>query len=258
MTTSPEVPDPWLRRYHRAPEPRATLFCFPHAGGSATYFHPVSAMLTPEFDVVAVQYPGRQDRHAEPPIQSIEELADAVSAVIGPELTRPAAFFGHSMGAIVAFEVALRLEERGEPGPVMLFASGSRAPSRVRDDGVHRRGDDGVIAELGTLGGTDARVLSDPELLEMVLPALRNDYRAIETYRQSADAVISAPIIVLAAQDDTRVSVPEATAWHEHSRVGGAQHLFSGGHFYLESHAQTVVGIIADGLRAPRDAGAPA
>lgn len=257
--TTPPPQDLWFRRYHPAPDARTTLFCFPHAGGSATYYTPMSAMLAPEFAVAAVQYPGRQDRRSEALVPTLDELADRVADVIGPWLTGPAAFFGHSMGAIVAFEVARRLQARGGPQPSVLFASGCRAPSRVRDDGVHRRGDAGVVEELRSMGGTDARVLAEPELLEMVLPAMRNDYRAIETYRQEAGVRIGAPVVVLGATDDARTSVDEARAWHGHTTAApGAEHFFEGGHFYLEGHARDVVRIVAEELRASERAGSAA
>ncbi|WP_371476519.1 thioesterase II family protein [Kitasatospora sp. NBC_00315] len=262
MTSSQDL---WFRRYHPAPAARTTLYCFPHAGGAATYFHPMSAMMAPEFDLVAVQYPGRQDRLAEPLVASITELADRIAAEFDAERGAreertgepdgPTAFFGHSMGAIVAFEVALRLQDSRRPGPAVLFASGCRAPSRVRDDGVHLRGDEGVVEELRSMGGTDSRVLSEPELLAMLLPAMRNDYKAIETYRQTANAQITAPIAVLAATDDLRVTMEEARAWHGHTTAGGAAHFFDGGHFYLEAQAPAVVGIVTDELRAATVAG---
>ncbi|MEU2551494.1 thioesterase II family protein [Streptomyces sp. NPDC014940] len=241
--------DLWFRRYQPAHAPRATLFCFPHAGGSASYFHPMCKALAPEFDVLAVQYPGRQDRFGEPPIPTVDALADAIHAEITPHMAGPAAFFGHSMGSAVAFEVARRLERDGHPAPALLFASGGRAPSRVHDDGVHRLGDAGLIAQLRAMGGTDARVLMDPDLLELVLPPLRNDYRAIETYRREPDARIGAPIVVMIATDDPRTGPEDVRAWHGHTTAGGTSHLFQGGHFYLESQGARVAEVIGGTLR---------
>lgn len=240
----------WLRNYHPAPGARTRLICFPHAGGSASYFFPVSAALSPEFDVLALQYPGRQDRRTDPFVDTIDELADQLYDVLAPVMEGPVAFFGHSMGAVLAFEVARRLEERDDNGPVTVFASGRRAPSKVRDENVHLRDDAGIVKEMRMLGGTDSRVLSDPELLDMVLPAIRNDYRAVERYSRGTEARVSAPIVVMTADDDPRTTVEEARAWEEHTTGGSALHTFSGGHFYLEQHAARVIAVIAETLRA--------
>jgi surfactin synthase thioesterase subunit len=236
----------WFRRFTPSPAARATLFCFPHAGGSATYYYPVSTALAPRLDVLAVQYPGRQDRRAERPAASIDELADLVHAALAPTVTGPVVLFGHSMGAIVAFEVARRLESLSGVEPLVLLASGSRAPSRVRNDGVHERDDAGIMAELRHIGGTDARVLAEPDLIGMALPPLRSDYRAIETYRRDAGVCVRTPIVVLTAVDDPRTTVEEARAWHTHTSGGGAVHLFDGGHFFPERHAARVLDLITD------------
>ncbi|MFC8042063.1 thioesterase II family protein [Nocardia sp. NPDC057353] len=246
--TTPVDTGLWLRSYHEAPEAGARLICFPHAGGSASYFFPVSTALTPEFDVRAVQYPGRQDRRNEEFVPSIEELADRVHAALIPAMEGPVAFFGHSMGSVLAFEVARRFEASGA-GPLVVFASGRRAPSVIRDESARFRDDATIVAEMRALGGTDSRVLDDPEMRAMVLPAIRNDYRAVEAYHAEPDTTITAPIVVLTATDDPRTTVAEAERWHRHTTGNGALHTFDGGHFYLEKHAKRVVSVIAETLR---------
>lgn len=225
--------DTWIRRFHPAPEAATRLVCFPHAGGSATFYFPVSATLSPGVEVLTVQYPGRQDRRNEPPIGDIPSLADAVFEALRPWLADRPALFGHSMGSIVAFEVARRMEEHGTP-PRVLVASGRRAPSRYRGESVHLRDDEGVLAELRKLSGTDPRLLADEELQRMVLPAIRSDYRAIETYRHAAGAPpLSCPITVFVGDDDSQVTLEEAKAWQEHTAGAFDLHVFEGGHFYL-------------------------
>ncbi|MFJ9819362.1 thioesterase II family protein [Streptomyces sp. NPDC101151] len=234
----------WIRRYHPAPTAAVRLVCLPHAGGSASYFFSVSKELSPDFDVLAVQYPGRQDRRGERCIDSIAELADEVTAELLPETDLPLVLFGHSMGATLAFEVARRLERRGIV-PVALFASGRRAPSHNRDEGVHRGSDEEIIAELKKLSGTQAALLGDEEILRMVLPAIRSDYKAAETYRYVDGPPLSTPIQAHFGVDDPRVSREEAAAWADHTTGPFQLHSYPGGHFYLNDEAPRLIEAIA-------------
>ncbi len=240
--------DVWIRRYHSAAAQSVRMVCFPHAGGSASYFLPVSAALSPAVEVLAVQYPGRQDRRTEPCAGSIGELADNITQALRPLAGRPLAFFGHSMGAVVAFEVARRLDQRTDQQVVVLFASGRRAPSRHRPEALHRGGDEAILAELRRLNGTDVRLTGDEELQRMILPALRADYHAIETYRCAPDARVSGPIVALVGDEDPRTTLDEADSWRRHTTGLFALHAFPGGHFYLDAQRGQVVGIISSFL----------
>ncbi|MGW3044494.1 thioesterase II family protein [Kitasatospora sp. NPDC001159] len=234
----------WLRRYHPTEGAAARLVCFPHAGGSAGYFHPLSAAVSPYADVLCVQYPGRQDRRTEPGVTSIAELADRLYRVLRPCADRPLTFFGHSMGAVLAFEVARRFARDGLDAPAHLFASGRRAPSLNRDERVHLLSDEELLAELLVLGGTSEQVLADPELREMILPPLRSDYTAIETYRGEVGAVLDCPTTALTGDADPRVTVDEARAWERHTSAAFDLRVFPGGHFYLADQAPAVLGLI--------------
>ena len=239
----------WVRRFHDAGNACTTLVCFPHAGGSASYFFRLSAALSPDVKVCAIQYPGRQDRHREPFVETIDELADRIYAALNPAINGPVALFGHSMGAVLAFEVARRLEEFAQITPTPVLASARRAPSRFGDDALRPGDDAAVVEEMRKLGGTDSRLLSDPEMLALVLPAFRNDVRSLEQYRRGPEVRISAPIVIMTAVDDQSTTVDDAMAWHEHTTGGGATYTFDGGHFYLEHHADRVVTVVAKTLR---------
>jgi len=255
MTAPPER-NRWIRNFRPAPTARTRLVCFPHAGGSASYFFPLATALAPEFDVYAVQYPGRQDRYNEPFVDNIDDMADEAFAALEPLTEAPVALFGHSMGAVLAFEVTRRLETLAGRRPALVFASASPAPSRYGDgwDGNVDYGDDGdLVGVMRDLGGTDPRVLNDPEMLATFLPAFRNDYRALQAYRRGTEVGISAPVVVMAATDDPKTSVSDARAWHQHTSGGGDVHTFEGGHFYLEKQAQKVIELIAQKLRASED-----
>jgi surfactin synthase thioesterase subunit len=239
----------WLRRFHPATGSAVRLVCFPHAGGSASFFHPVSARLSPAIEVLGVQYPGRQDRRAEPNIDAIPGLADAIHAVLRGFADRPLAFFGHSMGAVLAYEVGLRLRRDGVT-LARLYASGRRAPSRYRPETVHEQGDERLIAEVRQLSGMDAGLLDDPETLEMIMPALRSDYRAIETYRHTPGQLLTCPVVALVGDADPRVDLDEARAWADHTTGPFDLRIFPGDHFYLVGQSAQVIALIRDDLAA--------
>jgi pyochelin biosynthetic protein PchC len=237
-------PDVWLRRFGGEGTGRPTLICLPHAGGAATFFRPLVGLLGEQFDVVCVQYPGRQDRRSEPPVPDIGTLADLLTEVVRPLAGSPMALFGHSMGAILGFEVALRLERAGA-GPRHLFASGRRAPSVARHETVHLRDDRGLLADVAELNGTGSDVFADPELTAMVLPAIRADYRAIETYvPRPGTTRLCCPVTALHGATDPRVGLAEARAWSGHTDGGFRLAPFAGNHFFLLDDWTAVAAVI--------------
>jgi surfactin synthase thioesterase subunit len=238
----------WIRRYHSPPGSDMQLICLPHAGGSASFYLPVSRALAPALDVLAVQYPGRQDRRREPCIDHVPSLAREVCAALGDAAGHPLALFGHSMGASVAFEIARILEHERGIRPVRLFASGRRAPSAFREEFVHLRDDEGLLAEARTLSGTDLGILGDEEMLRAALPALRSDHRAAETYRYQPGPPLSCPITVFAGDADPKATLDEARAWREHTTGSFDFRIFSGGHFFLTRHQSQLLEIISDQL----------
>lgn len=240
MAASPVENSTWVRRFHPASQAPSRLICFPHAGGSATFFFPVSRALSPEIDVLAIQYPGRQDRRSEPCIDDLRRLADLVIDELVPWIDRPVTLFGHSLGATLAFEVALRLRERGIT-PAGLFASGRRAPSRFRDERVHLADDDSLVADLKRLSGTESQMLDDDEVLRMILPAMRSDYRAAETYRYESGPQLDCPVVALVGDADPQVTIDEARGWGEHTTAAFDLKVYAGGHFFLNPHAAAVL-----------------
>ncbi|MCX4098262.1 thioesterase II family protein [Nocardia sp. alder85J] len=242
------ITGPWLRRLPpgdgSAP---ARLVCFPHAGGSATAYLPLSRSLASRVEVVGVQNPGRQERYAEPRLESIAELADGVLPSIRKALDRPTALFGHSMGAVQAFEVVRRLEQEGL-SVAALFVSARRAPARYRAEAVHRRPDAGLISEMRLLGGTDGRIFDDQEMARMYLSVVRSDYTAVETYRCEPGVRVSCPIVAVTGDRDPRVPVGEVREWAGHTAAGFRIRVLPGGHFYLTEHAATVATLVDEVL----------
>jgi pyochelin biosynthesis protein PchC len=238
----------WLRRFHAARPGAPCLVCFSHAGGSASWFHPMSAALSPQLDVVVVQYPGRQDRRKEPTDYAIADLAAAIATALGRGVRDRAPsrvlFFGHSMGAAVAYETALALTASGVDGPDHVIVSGRRSPTRPIEERVHLLDDAGVLGELRKLNGTDSRVLDDEEVVRMTMPAIRADYRAIETYAPAAPAPLDCPITALTGDNDPKTTVDEVRAWKELTTATFESLVLPGGHFFLVHHQQTIYELI--------------
>ncbi|GAA2278113.1 oleoyl-ACP hydrolase [Streptomyces ruber] len=247
----------WFRRLLRSvqggagAEAPCELICFPHAGGSSTYWRGLALELAPAADVLAVQYPGRLDRLREAPVEDLHVLADLVVEVLGPPGDRPRVLLGHSMGASLAYEVAVRLARQPGGEPRLLVVSGRRAPSAVRSRGEDwPRTDEELVARVRKLGGTDAQLLGDPELLELILPALRGDYRAIASYRDTPGRPLSCPVVALAGDRDPEVPVETVEAWRNHTSGDFRMHVFEGGHFFLNEHTGDVGALLRDLLPA--------
>lgn len=235
----------WFRRFRPSPAATARLVCLPHAGGSASFFLPVATALSPAVDVVAVQYPGRQDRRTEQPLTDVHALADRIHGILLRQPPLPVTLFGHSLGACIAFETIRRLDA-SDRTPVQLFASGRRAPSAHRDESVHLRDDDGIIAEVRRLNGTASSILGNDELMRAALPALRADFQAVETYRCSPRVTIDCPVTVLIGDADPKTTIAEANAWAGHTTSTCTTHVFHGGHFFLTAHVAEITSLLQD------------
>jgi pyochelin biosynthesis protein PchC len=238
----------WIRCFHPRPDAPVRLVCFPHAGGSASVFQPWAEAFGPEIELLAVQYPGRQDRYREPLHESLTGLADlaapAVRAAVGKGRY---ALFGHSMGATLAFEVARRLQR--EHGPELLVVSGRRAPSLFRaEEGDHLLDDATLTARLQQLSGTDPRLLDDPEARQMILPSVRSDLRAIETYRCPESAQVDAPVLTLTGDRDPWTTTAEAAAWSGHTTNRFDLRVYPGAHFFVADHRPAIADLVSSRL----------
>lgn len=197
-------------------------------------------------EVLAVQYPGRQDRFGEPCLESIEALADAVHAALALEWTAtPLALFGHSMGALVAYELARRIEHGG--GTVAMLAVSGRAGPSVHPE-AGPVGDTQLIEEVRALGGTANRLLDDPDLFQLALPALRADFHAARTYRAPSGPPLRCPVLAVRGVDDPRVTAAGATAWRSTTSGSFTLHTLPGGHFYGNGQLDEVAGVLTDVL----------
>ncbi|SDE58341.1 thioesterase II family protein [Streptomyces griseoaurantiacus] len=240
---------PWIRRWSGSGvTSRATLVCLPHAGGSATFYRPWAALLPPEVELLALQYPAREERVEDPGITGMSELVTAVADAVLPLLDRPYALFGHSMGSAVAWELAHELRRRGAPGPRRLFASGRAAPGTAVTGQLHRQSDDVLGAELLRLGGTSGEILDDPGLRALVLTAVRHDYRIIETHRPAERPPLACPVHVLTGAADPELGEERgrdrAGGWADLTTARTEVRVFPGDHFYLTPRRREVVATV--------------
>ncbi|MBW3667585.1 MAG: thioesterase [Actinobacteria bacterium] len=239
----------WVRTPCPRPGATARLVLFPHAGGAASFYRAWADRLPAAVELAVVQYPGREDRLHEPHPASLADLAGRVAHALRPLLDRPTALFGHSLGASVAHETALRLEASGRPPLVRLFVSGRPGPARLRPGAKHLADDDALCADVAQLGGTREGVFDHPELRAIVLSTLRHDYRMAETYRPAAARPLTVPITAFVGDVDPEASVDEMGSWRACTSDSFDVRVFPGDHFYLVPLLAEVVEAVVDALR---------
>lgn len=241
----------WVVSDRRAEDPGSSwrLFCFSHAGGGPSFFRPWPAALRPEIAVRRVLLPGRESRLDEPPFRRIADLVDPLCAALEPHLDQPYALFGHSMGAVVAYEVARRFSMAGRTGPRCLIVSGRRAPGLPGNPArLSALPDEEFIREVARLGGIPREVLSEPELLGMLLPTLRADYELSETYRPLPGGRLDCPVAAYLGTCDPETEYTQMLAWAQVTTGEFAVRVFHGDHFYLKAGRPDVLNAVRDDL----------
>ncbi|CUU58081.1 medium-chain acyl-[acyl-carrier-protein] hydrolase [Parafrankia irregularis] len=240
--------NPWIHR-GRVTGARIRLYCFPFAGGSAASYLGWQAELGAQVQVCAVEPPGRRQRRREPAIRRMDAMVDAVVAGLRPGLDEPFAFFGHSLGALVAYEVARRLRAEGGPEPALLFLSAAAAPHlpRRRRE-IAALPDTEFIDELRGHGGTPELLLADHETMRLFLPALRADFELFETYRHRPGDPPGCPVHIYGGRTDTSVNTTQLRAWRALLPTTVEVRTFPGDHFYLNADRPALLAAVAECL----------
>ncbi|KPI15352.1 Oleoyl-(acyl-carrier-protein) hydrolase [Actinobacteria bacterium OK074] len=247
-------PGPWAVRWHPAPQARLRLFCLPHAGGGAAVYQQWARRLAPAVEVVAIRLPGRESRLDEPPLRRVPDIVAALTADVGPWLDRPHAWFGHSLGALIAFEMCRALDRAGLPAPVGLLVSGRPAAHlTVPERPVHRAPLPEFLDRLRELNGTPPEILADRTALAALLPMLRADFTAVETYAYQPAPPLNCPISAFGGFDDPFAARSDLDAWRVHTNGRCTVRMFGGDHFYLHRSPEPVLSVVADDLRALSD-----
>ena len=242
-TKSPGTP--WLIFYGVPPRARLRLFCFPYAGGAAHIYHNWPRRLPEDVEVCAVQPPGRGGRLQERPFTNLTELVAAAVPALLPFMDRPFAFYGHSMGALIGFEVARRLREAGRPEPLHLFVSGCRAPQLPDQREItYDLPEPQFIEELRRLNGTPPEVLEHEELLRLLLPLLRADFAVTETYKYSEGPPLGCPLTAVGGLQDEESTREHLIHWREMTTGAFSLHMLPGDHFFLHSSHDALLAII--------------
>lgn len=226
----------WVKYPKPNPEAKLRLFCFHYAGGAALSFRSWWDYLPSTVELCAIELPGRSFRPQETPFTHIEPLIQALAPAILPNLSKPFAFFGHSMGAFVSFELARLLSKEYNQSPLHLFVSGQRAPQLPdRHPPIRALPDAEFLKELRRYNGTPEAILENAELMELLLPTLRADFSVVETYSYTPELPLDCPITAFGGLEDWKANALDLEPWGEQTNSAFSLEMFPGDHFFLHS-----------------------
>lgn len=242
-----ETPYVWRAR---RPGAEFRLICFPHGGGGASVFSEWATVLPPQIELAAIQLPGRQNRIAEPPAAGAVPLIKEVANALLPFLDGTVAFFGHSCGALLAFEVARFLQATRGRTPSRLFLSGQPSPKSFHArPKLHQLSHEDFRAEVLRLGGIDPEIAEELSILDALLPAVRSDFEIWEHHQVEPEPVLDVPLSIISGRADTRAPVDTLDGWSVHTKREFDIALYPGGHFYFLDNSTDVLSHIYDVLR---------
>jgi surfactin synthase thioesterase subunit len=240
---------PWISCYKPRPDALLRLFCFPHGGGGPQAFKSWADNLPKEIEVYCLNLPGRFSRRNDPPIHNMPELSDQIVHALSAYLDKPFALFGHSVGALVAYEVTRGLEEKGSPLPVRLLVSAHKVPhDALEEEPMYNLPDQELVQKIIDLGLVPAEVLENKELIDFILPPLKADFEVSETYKYTERNPLPVAITAMGGEGDTLLSPEDLDAWKEYSSLSFQSFLYKGDHFYTETLQKEVLKDISQWL----------
>lgn len=243
--------DRWLAFHRPQQEGKMRLFCLPFAGKGASLFRAWVGRLPDGVEIWPIQLPGRENRIQERPYTKLSRLVPPAADALVPYLDRPFAFLGHSMGALISFELTRELRRRCTPLPSRLFLSGRAAPHLVRREPPrHNLPHADFVKELQRLNGDHQEVPERSELMQVMLPTIRADFSVCDTYVYSAEAPLDCGLSVWGGSEDPEVSIQELVAWRDQTTASFSVKIFSGDHFFLLKSEALFLTVLAGELEA--------
>lgn len=226
------------------------LFCFPYAGGSAALYMKWNSFLHPSIHIVPIELAGRGKRYSEPFYSDIEQAVHDIYAKIKDELDElPYALFGHSMGGLLAFEIAHKIRLQGHSAPKIIFLSGKNPPHRQNHRDIHHLPNEELIKEIFEMGGTPKEILQHNELVEMLIPILRADFTLVENYRYSKrEEILDCDLVVMNGRQDKLTQDSDMKEWSRYTKREMRTYHIDGGHFFINEHLESVVNLIHEEL----------
>jgi medium-chain acyl-[acyl-carrier-protein] hydrolase len=233
---------PWIVGGRTSSSALCRLFCLPHSGSGAFQFATWKDLLPQVLDVCPIQLPGRENRLREPPLNRIQAIVENLASEINPYLDRPYILYGYSLGALIAFELARELRRRKIHPPLALCALARRAPHLAQYDApMHSLADNLFLAELARrYGGLPAIIQQDVELMKLVMPVLRADITALETYVYEEQDPLDCPIYAFGGNLDSTAKEKDLEAWRSHTKSGFELKMFDGDHFFIRNNRESI------------------
>lgn len=237
------VSSPWVKlNPNPHPRRRARLFCFPYAGGGSSAYLPWVNEIAPEIEICPVQLPGREGRMRERPFTQMGPLIETLAEVLQPYLDVPFAFYGHSLGALISFELARQLRRQHGLTPIQLLVSGCHAPQiPLSDEPIHQLSDEEFVQALRRFNGTPDAVLQDADLMRLLLPLLRADFAVYETYTYTSAEPLSCPIAAYGGLHDFRASRESVEAWKQQTEHKFVFRMYAGDHFFIHTKRRVLL-----------------